>query len=131
MLTCYACSSHRIVVYQKSLLGYPTPTCAGLLRSLRFLIPSPNPRNIRLRPAHRIRRRLLRHLLLPRHSRPPIQKQRSAHIKDDKRPHNPEIPPPRRILRAERRQVNIGVGSGAEFALARSIVVGEVAAQGI
>ena len=68
-------------------------------------------------------------LLLPRHSRQPIQKERPRNIKQDKRPHDPEIPPPVPVVAAQLRQVHVGVVGAAELALASGVGVCEVAAE--
>lgn len=99
-------------------------------QSLHLLIPSLHLRRIRLRPRHRIRRRLLQHLLLPRHPRQPIQEQRPEDIKDDKHPHDAEVPPPGRILAGQLREVDVRVGGGAEVAFGCGGGVGEIAAHG-
>ena len=69
-------------------------------------------------------------LLLPVlwHPRQPVKEHRSAHVEQDKRPHDPEVPPPVRVVRAQLRQVRIGVGRGAEAAVGRRRRVLDVAA---
>lgn len=106
----------------------PRPPSTPRRGSLRLLILGPNLRHISLRPRHRIRRRLLRNRLLPRHPRQPVKKQRAKDVKDDERPHDTEIPPARGILTAQRRQVDVRVGRGAEVAIFGCGGVGEVAA---
>ena len=69
-------------------------------------------------------------LLLPRHPRQPIQKQRREDIKADKGPHNPEVPPSIRVVAAKLRQVLVRVAGAAEFALRSGVGVCEVASKG-
>ena len=84
---------------------------------------------------HPLQRLLLLHsrhildLLPPRHAGQPIKKQGRGDIKSDKRPHNAEIPPTSRILRAELREIGIRRRSGAKAAVGRSVGVGEIAAR--
>ena len=72
--------------------------------------------------------RLLLHLLLPRDPSVPIQPQCREHVEHDKGPHDSEIAPSGRILRAEPCEVDVRISSGAILAIGRGIVVGEVTA---
>ncbi len=89
-----------------------------------------DPRRRRLRPRH-IDRRLLLYLLLPRDPGVPIQPQCAKNVEDDVHPHDAEVAPSGRVLRAELCQVDIGLGSGAEFAISRGVFVDEVATYGV
>ena len=95
---------------------------------LRLRILRPHPRHIRRSPRHRIRRRLLLHLLLARNTSQPVKEERTEDIEDDERPHNSEISPSSWIRRTELREKNVCVENGAEFTGARCVGVRDISA---
>ena len=95
---------------------------------LRLLLLRLHATHIRLRSTDRIRWRLLQDLLLPRHPSQPIQKERGRDIENDVRPHDPEVSPPRRILRTQLREIRVCAVCSAELAVGGGVHVGDVAA---
>lgn len=90
------------------------------------------PRDLRRgRLGPRQERRLLLDLLLPWDARVPVQAEGGEDVEDDEGPHDAEVAPAGRVLRAELRQVDVGAGGGAELAVGGGVVVGEVAAEGV
>ncbi len=69
--------------------------------------------------------------LLPRNPGVPIQPQCAENVEDDVRPHDAKIAPSGRVLRAELCQVDIRLGSRAEFAISCGVFVGKVATCGV
>ena len=65
--------------------------------------------------------------LLPRNPSVPIQPQRGEDVKDDVSPHDAEIAPSGRVLRAELVQIDVGAINSAKLAIRCGAVVGEVA----
>ena len=66
--------------------------------------------------------------LLPWDPGVPVERQGTKDVEDDKRPHDAEIAPSGRVLRAELREVDVGAARGAVLTIGRDAVVDKVAA---